>query len=85
MVDYSLPLFQNPPEVWDAAKCAKMAKRTARDGMGTPYPFKGYIGDSHYGQHHYNGGCVRNGKWWQGENNPLPLIAKGYEIVRRPS
>jgi hypothetical protein len=90
MVDYSLPLFQNPREVWDTKKCEKMAKRIARDGLGTPYSFRGYIGHGHgsvpmYGKVYYNGGTVKNGKWFQGEDRPLPKVAKGFKIVYRPT
>lgn len=80
MVDYAAKLYQNPAQKWDAAKCAKMANATAKDGLGTPYPFKGYVG-SNFGEFRYNGGCVRDGQWWQGETLPLPEVAKGYKIV----
>lgn len=85
MTDYEAPLFQNTPETWDAAKCEKLAKRYARDGMGTKYPFKGYIGES-YGNIRYNGGCIRtddkgNRKWFQGETRPFPIVAAGFKIV----
>ena len=48
-----------------------MANRTAKDGLGTPYPFRGYIG-MNFGEVHYNGGCIREGKWYKGEFFPLP-------------
>jgi hypothetical protein len=52
--------YHRPPaEQWDAAKCERMARRIAKDGMGTPYPFRGYIGSSAtvggYGKTRYNG------------------------------
>lgn len=87
MVDYNLPLYQHKTEKWDAKKCAKMANYTAKDGMGTKYPFKGYLHPPTIeGQSiRYNGGCIREDKWWQGEHFPLPKIAKGYEIVHVPT
>jgi len=90
MVDYDAPLYQHPVEVWDEAKCAKLAKHTAKDGMGTPYPFKGYLGSSasippRFGPIRYNGGCVRDDKWYQGENRPLPEVHEDYEIVKVPT
>lgn len=92
MVDLSLPLFQIPAETWDEAKCVKMARRWAKDGLGTRYPFKGFIGPfvssvsmGAYGSERYNGGCVRNGQWWQGEHRPLPILPPGFKIVHRPS
>lgn len=89
MVNYSLPLFQNVAALWDTVKCEKMVKHTACDGLGTRYPFKGYIG-SHYGPVRYNGGCVKTdekGKeeWFQGEYFPLPIIAKGFKIIHVPT
>lgn len=84
MVDPDAPLYQNKPEVWDAKKCAKMAKRTAKDGYGTKYHFKGFIGTA-YGPVRYNGGISKDGKWWQGENFPLPIIDSAYEIVCVPT
>ena len=84
MTNYNLPLFQNKPEVWDKKKCEKTAKHIAKDGLGTKYGFKGYIG-CHYGDHRYNGGNVFEGKWYQGENKPFPVIHKDFEIVRKPS
>jgi len=85
-----MKLFEYPPEVWDMAKREKKAKHLATDGMGTPYPFRGYIGSSAcrpstYGVEIYNGGCVHNNEWYNGENRPLPVIAKGFKIVVMPS
>ena len=71
-------------EQWDDAKCSREARHVARDGMGTPYPWPGYIG-SHYGPIRYNGGCVRDDEWFPGENRPLPEVAPGFEIVRVPT
>lgn len=85
MVDPHLPIYQHPTPIWDAETCAKLAKRTAKDSLGTPYPFKGYIGESQWGVRRYNGGCIRDGEWWQGENFPLPKVAPGYEIIRIPT
>lgn len=66
-----------------------MANRLAKDGLGTPYPFKGYIGaDS--GPHaigvtiRYNGGIVRDDEWHEAEIYPLPQVTEQYEIVRVP-
>lgn len=88
-VDMQTKFYIHPQEVWDKEKCEKMAKRRAKDGLGTPYPFKGYIGNylsaySGYGKIRYNGLCFRNGEWYNGEIRPLPLVADGYEIVEVP-
>ena len=72
--------FVHDPEIWDAKKCEKAAKHTAKDGLGTKYPFKGYIGN-HYTKTRYNGGCIRNDEWYNGEIIPLPQIAEGFKIV----
>lgn len=77
-------------EIWDAKKCDQMAKRTQKDGMGTPYPFKGYIpgsssSSSYYGEIRYNGGIVINEIHYEGEIRLLPQVAPGYEIVKVPT
>lgn len=79
-----------PAEKWDKEKCEKMAKIIAKDGLGTPYPFKGYIGSGltyggEFGTTIYNGGCVREDKWYQGEHRPLPEVAEGFEIEYVPT
>jgi len=83
-MDYNAPLYENPAEVWDAARCQRAAKHRAKDGCGTPYHFKGYIGN-HYGVTRYNGGCIRAGQRWQGENKPLPIIDPAFELVHKPT
>jgi hypothetical protein len=83
--------YERSQEVWDAAKCAKAANRTATDSLGTPYPFKGYIESTtgypciSYGQHRYNGGCIRNDEWYEGEIIPLPKVSAGFEIIHVPT
>ena len=81
MTNYNLPLYQNVPQMWDEKKCAKHAKSIWRDGMGTPIGFPGYIsgGPHGFGGIRYNGGCIRDGEWWQGETNPLPVVTDNYE------
>lgn len=74
--------YQHPREVWDAKKCAKMAK-------------KRYFTLGHYAHGtrvRYNGGTVVpwNGpeeeqKWYPGEQWPLPEVAEGYVLVRVPT
>ena len=87
MVNYTLPLYQHKTPKWDAQKCAKMAKKIARDGLGTPYPFRGFLhAPTPLGWTvRYNDGCIRDGKWWQGETFHLPKVAKGFEIVNVPT
>ncbi|MAG28101.1 hypothetical protein CMI47_21455 [Candidatus Pacearchaeota archaeon] len=75
-----------PQETWDERKCAKLVKRVARDGMGTKYPFPGYIGSGAsipptFGRIRYNGGCEHDGDWWEGEIRQFPQLADGYEII----
>ena len=84
--------YIHPRETWNAATCRKKAKYTATDGHGTPYPFKGYIGSDHFSLYHesygtksYNGGCVRNGDWYEGETRLLPIIPDHFEIVHLPA
>lgn len=83
----SITLFHHPQETWNEEKCEKLAKYLAKDGLGTKYPFKGYLGSSmsippKFGMIRYNGGCVRNNEWYDGEFFPLPILAKGFAIVQ---
>lgn len=79
--------YTHPQETWDEKKCRKAANHTAKDGMGTPYPFKGYIGSHQtgYGKTKYNGGTTINGKWYQGEIKPLPQVTTGFKIITVPT
>ena len=79
-----MDLYQHAPEVWDEQKCNLMSTRFAKDGIGTAYPYPGHIGNN-FGEIRYNGGCIRENKYWDGENIPLPIVSDGYEIVRVPS
>lgn len=72
-------VYKHTPETWDAPKCESAAKRVTKDGCGTPYPWPGYIGNN-YGTQYYNGGCTRDGAWYEGEHYPLPKVAPGYKI-----
>ena len=86
MVDYNAPLFQHPQETWDKKKCDNLSRRRYVDGYGMKHHRRGYIGCAtscppSFGEVRYNGGCVRNDVWWQGENRPLPIVAEGFEIV----
>ena len=77
------------PEVWDAKKCAKTAKRRGRDGCGTRAPYPGLVDASSssygYGKRRYNGGIIRDDGWWEGTNIPLPIIPPEYVFIRRMS
>ena len=82
--------YNYPQETWDKATCESKAKHLAKDGMGTAYPFKGYIGSSAsrptaYGTERYNGGIVIDNEWYEATNRPLPKLAKGFKIVVVPS
>lgn len=90
-MDYNAPLYQYPPEIWDEKKCKSLARHTAKDGLGTPYGFKGYIGSSAcrpstYGIERYNGGFIApDGEWYQGQFVPFPIIHSDYKIVSVPT
>ncbi len=84
MVNYNAPRYAYPAETWDEKKCAKMAKRIAKDGLGTPYHFRGAVPYLSTGEV-YNGGTVIDGEWYQGWTRPLPILAPGYSWVRVPT
>lgn len=85
-IDISDPMYKNyfikKREVWDEKLCKKLANATATDGMGTKYPFKGYVG--HRVREvvvKYNGGTIIDGQWYQGVITPRPLLPKDYEFI----
>lgn len=73
------------PERWDAAQCARMAQRVARDrSMGTPYPFRGAVPELPVTTR-FNGGCVENGEWYVGRHYSLPILAAGFRWAQVPT
>ena len=79
--------YVHPQEVWSVAECKKKVKHYARDGMGSRYSFPGYIGSwqpygGQWGTTRYNGGCVHDGKWYDGEIRNLPVVPAGFKIVQ---
>ena len=78
--------YVHSQEVWSKAKCAKVAKCMDRDSLGTAGLHSGCVSPSGasyptYGQEQlYNGGCVRDGEWYNGEIIPLPKIPASYEF-----
>lgn len=77
--------YHNPMPRWSAKTCARMARRCATDGLGTPYPFQGAVPELPPTCVRYNGGCIRGGKWYPGETTPLPRLAKGYKWIYPPT
>jgi hypothetical protein len=84
-----MTFFTHPRETWTKAQCEKIAKHFTKDGLGTKNPWPGQIaafGSPYvrYGSKiRYNGGCVRNGEWYDGEEMPLPKIPKSFKFVTR--
>lgn len=80
-------LYIHPQETWDRKRCLKESKRKRKDGLGTPYPYKGLIaldGSPYpsYGQtRRYNGGTIIEGEHFHREQVPLPKIDDDFEIV----
>ena len=78
--------YIHPQETWTEKECAKRAKHIFIDGLGTAGGPRGLISNSDssypsYGQKkRYNGGCIRNGKWYDGEEVPLPKIPDRFRI-----
>jgi hypothetical protein len=81
--------YTHPQETWTEQECAKRAKRTSHDGMGSKEPYKGKVADEaspypSYGQtRRYNGGFIApDGNWYNGEIKPLPAIPDTYEFYK---
>ena len=70
--------YQHPAEVWNRVKCERAAKHLARDGLGTPYPGKGYCPGLRRGNIRYNGGTIIDGELYSGEEFQLPILAEGF-------
>ena len=79
-------LYQHPQVEWDRKRCEKLAKRIAKDSLGTKYPWAGHIHNGEIGGRQgliaqYNGGVVIEGKWWPGEQWQLPKLPEGFQFV----
>lgn len=57
--------FTKPAPVWDEKKCQEETRRV--------YSILPSV------EKVYNGGCVHDGEWYDGERNPLPVIPSGWE------
>lgn len=73
--------YRYPVEIWDEKRCKKEANYTASDGMGTKYPFKGYLGQYGFGSERYNGCAMIDGELYSHVIKPLPVIHEDYVIV----
>lgn len=77
-------------EAWDKKTCERKAKHREVNAFGCKHPVPGLIASFYspyfvYGRHEYNGGCIRNGEWYRGDERPLPLVHPDYEIVEYAS
>lgn len=70
-----------PQQEWNEEKCRKLAKAVQRDGLGTPYPFRGYVGNILPKSQNYNGGTIVDGEWYKGVVHPLPKIPNNFKFV----
>jgi len=75
--------FTLPQEVWDEKECLKISRRRQKDSYGSKSPV-GYFGGT-WGKTRYNGGCIRDGKWYKGEIRNLPIIPDGFTIYQMPA
>ena len=79
-----MSIYQHPQPSWDNKKCEKTAKTFITDGLGTRYHLPGFLRGS-YGIQYHNGGCIREGKWYAGENFPFPKIPYNFKIIYVPT
>lgn len=84
-------LYIHPRETWTEPQCAKLVKRRTKDAFGTLHPFPGFVSTAAGGYPgpgqtvYYNGGCIREGEWYNGEYFPLPIIPEGYDFIDLPT
>lgn len=82
--------YEYPQETWSEKECAKRSRAGSRDYFGTKQR-PGLIASSsstcaQYGQtQRYNGGCLRDGKHWEGETRPLPIVPEGWKFEYVPT
>jgi len=82
------PLYTHAQEVWNEAKCAKVAKHKGRDGCGALHPYPGRVAGvsspyPEYGQTvRFNGGRLIGDESYQSEHKPLPKIPNTYEFYK---
>lgn len=83
-------IYVHPQETWNETECLKISKANGRDAFGTKQR-PGLIASSaspyvSYGQTvRFNGGCERNGQWYEGEMKPLPIVPKGWIFKTIPT
>jgi len=81
-------IYQEKPEKWDRKKAERFAKTTTKDAYGTKEPYPGLIKSGAvggYGTTIYNGGCIRDGKWYDGEQRSLPQVPSDFEWITKPT
>ena len=71
--------YQHPQPVLTEEDCKK-AQRRATDAFGGRWPHPGHY-PTPVGVREYNGGCVRDGQWYAGENFPEPKLPKGWKLT----
>ena len=76
-------VYTHPQEKWSEAKCRKLVAQRSRDAYGTLDHLPGFL-RQRFGAKFYNGGCVREGKWYEGEDWPFPELPPGYKIIYEP-
>ena len=76
--------YKGPQEVWDLKRCGKAAKYAPKDHWGNRPPKGIIVADSAsmplYGKRRYNGGIVIDGEWYEGTDNPYPLVPPPYGL-----
>ena len=79
-----MSIYQHPQVAWDTKKCERFAKARFTDAFGTRSHLPGFMLGK-YGNQMYNGGCVREGKWYAGEYFPFPKIPYNFQIIYVPT
>ena len=76
--------YRHPQETWDEKKCRRIARHHVKDGYGNPAPVPGLLSEYRLGCFEYNGGCIREGRHYDGEIFPEPNLPKGFVITHEP-
>lgn len=86
-----MKIYVHKQDIWSEAECRKRSRYNPPNAYGDKNPWPGLISgsaDPYAGYGHtvrYNGGCIRDGEWYDGESKPLPKIPETYRFVYRPT
>ena len=77
--------YKHPQVTWTKEQCEKLAKHLHRDGLGTPYPWSGYVDHLIPSTERYNGCIEIDGELYSATERTIPIVPDGFKIIDEPS